>query len=188
MLLTLWKQLLRTRMVSKRRSTRRTGPSVERLESRSLPTLTINFVAGALTITSDGADAIAVAANGSNEVTINGNTFDPGSGNVLASAVTSLSVTGGSGGNTIDTSGVTAAVFTNLTSVTLDGAGGNDTLTGSGFGETLIGGSGNDSLAGGAGDDTYQFAAGYGTDTVTEAAASGNDTMTFTGVTDAQRL
>ncbi len=183
MLLTAWNRLLRSGFVSNRRSTRRAGSPVERLESRTLPTLTINFAAGALTISSDGADAIAVAANGSNEVTINGNTFNPGSGNVLASAVTSLSATGGSGSNAINVSGVTAAVFTALTNVTLDGAGGADTLTGSEFGETLIGGSGNDSLAGGAGNDTYQFAAGYGTDTITEAAASGNDTMNFTGVT-----
>ncbi|MBI5757253.1 MAG: tandem-95 repeat protein [Planctomycetales bacterium] len=156
---------------------------VERLEDRTLLSVTTNFAAGALTISSDGADAMSVASNGSNEVTINGSTIDPGGGNLLASAVTSLSVTGGPGGNNIDTSGVTIAVFTALTSVTLDGAGGNDTITGSEFGETLIGGSGNDVLIGGAGNDTYQFAAGYGTDTITEAAASGNDTMTFTSVT-----
>ena len=71
-------------------------------------------------------------------------------------------MTGGSGANAIDLSGVTTAAFTGLTGsfpVTIDGAGGGDTITGSPF---------NDSITGGAGNDTYVFGNNWGADKFTE--------------------
>ena len=107
-----------------RRATWRVARQVEWLEDRTQLSVTTNFAAGVLTISSDGADAMAVASNASNEVTINGNPFNPGSGNLLASAVTSLSVTGGSGNNDISVSGLTLTG-----ALTLNGGGGNDSAT-----------------------------------------------------------
>ena len=68
--------------------------------------------------------------------------------------VTSLRITAtGNFNNTINLSLVSAAEFTVLTSVDVDGGPGNDTITGSFFADQLRGGSGNDVIIGLGGND-----------------------------------
>ncbi len=79
-------------------------------------------------------------------------------------------LTGGGAGQTID---VSAFFAEGLTSVTLDGAGGNDVLIGSNGSDVLIGGGGSDSLEGGDGDD--RILGGSGADTL--QGGTGNDLL-----------
>src|SRR2546427_10856712 len=115
-----WKTLFR----GERRSSRRQGPmlgsrlgaaQVERFETRCYPSISSVFSAGALSIASDGADAMTVAAGTDGKVTLNGTTLMVPNGDtptsVDANAVTTLTVTGGAFKNVIDLSGVTAASF-----------------------------------------------------------------------------
>src|SRR6185295_14012907 len=95
-----------------------------------------------------------------------------------------IAVTGGGGNDTL-TAGNGLAT---LTSLTLDGAGGNDTLLGGDGNDTLIGGSGNDFVDGnigsdvadlGGGNDIFQWDPGDGSDVV--EGGSGTDTLQFNG-------
>ena len=107
----LFQSWLRDLRVSRIRRTRRTIPHaalLETCEPRAMLSVTNSFAAGALTVTSNGADAIAVSA-ASGFVTINGSATT-----TSAVSVTTLRVNGGSGANSIDLSGVTATDFTNL--------------------------------------------------------------------------
>jgi Ca2+-binding RTX toxin-like protein len=105
--------------------------------------------AGVLTITGENDDAIAVTC-AANAVRVNGETVAGGG----CDTITAIDVTGGSGANVIDLSGVTDkddAVDTDypaITSVTIDGAGGGDTITGSEHTDTMLGGEGDDRIVG----------------------------------------
>ncbi len=75
-----------------------------------------------------------------------------------------------------------------LTSLTIDGGTGNDTITGGDGADTLLGGDGNDTVIGGrgndaallgAGDDVFVWNPGDGSDTVEGQA--GADTLLFNG-------
>ena len=158
-----WEQLFRSGQRSSRRQgqrlTSRLGAAhVEPFESRSLLSISSVFSAGPLSIASDGADGIAVAADVDGNVTLNGTTLmipiDGTPTAVAASSVMTLNVTGGALKNVIDLSGVTAALFTSLTSVSVDGGMGNDNITGSDFADNILGSGGNDLLKGGVGNDT----------------------------------
>ncbi|NOX53740.1 MAG: hypothetical protein GXP27_04760, partial [Planctomycetes bacterium] len=141
-----------------RRRRRRVTSSSERLEDRTLLSVTSTFnpVPAELTITSDAADPIVVAVN-SGEVTVNGQPTG-----VQAADVRELQVEGGPGANNIDLSAVTPADFPNLHSVEVHGRGGNDTVVGTALDDSLFGEEGDDELWGGAGNDT--LTAGLGDD------------------------
>src|SRR5215207_5215815 len=145
--------------------------------------------AGALTVTSTAGDAIAISC-ASGDVKING--ADPGSGAAACADITSITVTGDDAANVINLAGATTADFTDVTAVTINGAGGNDTITGSQFADTISGGAGNDRIVGGrnpantrdtmlgeAGDDTLVWNPGDGDDTMD--GADGNDTIEVNG-------
>jgi Ca2+-binding RTX toxin-like protein len=100
-----------------------------------------------LTVTSDAGDAITItndAATG--QVKINGQ--NPGTGAAQSANLTAIQVTGDAGNNNITLAAVTEAAFPALTSVNVDGAGGNDTINGSLIADVLKGGGGNDRIIG----------------------------------------
>ena len=80
---------------------------IETVESRTVPSMTSLFNAGALTITSNAADNMTVSANANGNVTLNGTQLTVHNAPVAANTVTSLDVVGGKGKNVIDLSGVT---------------------------------------------------------------------------------
>src|SRR5829696_1097734 len=145
--------------------------------------------AGALTVISSAGDAIAITC-ASGDVKING--ADPGSGAAACADITSITVTGDDAANVINLAAVTSAELTDVTAVTINGGGGNDTITGSQFADTISGGAGNDRIIGGrnpantrdimlgeAGDDTLVWNPGDGDDTM--EGADGNDTIEVNG-------
>ncbi|MEJ0074504.1 MAG: Ig-like domain-containing protein [Alphaproteobacteria bacterium] len=97
----------------------------------------------------------------------------------------------GGGSDHISATGNLAAI----TSITIDGGAGNDTILGGNGADTLIGGDGNDLIDGnqgndtaflGAGDDTYQWDPGDGSDVVEGQA--GSDTLLFNGANVAEKI
>lgn len=133
---------------------------IETMENRTVPSITSLLSHGALTISSNGSDNMAVAANANGNVTLNGTQLTVSNAPVSASSVTSLDVVGGKGKNTIDLSGVTATSFTALTTVTIDGGAGNDSIIGSSLNDSISGGGGNDTIKGGDGNDTLNGGTG----------------------------
>src|SRR5919108_688656 len=113
--------------------------------------VTSSVTNGDLVVTSDAGDAIAITSVGG-QVKVNG--ANPGNGPAASATIDSIMVTGDSGANNIDLSGVNATDFTTLASVTVDGAGGNDTINGSQLADTIDGGDGADLLSGGNGNDS----------------------------------
>ncbi len=165
-------------------------------------TVTSNVANGALTVTSDAGDAIAITAvNG--QVKVNGN--DPG-GAANAANITSITVTGDAGANVIDLSGVTPTTYPGITglNVTVNGGGGSDTITGSEHADVLNGGdgddritpndnpappntvvrddargdAGNDTIVWNGGDDDDLNEGGPGLDTIQVNGAGANETFT----------
>jgi len=106
--------------------------------------VTATVTAGKLTVTSNAGDAITIACDGTN---VKVNTLDPAPA-TACSAITEIEVAGGPQANTINLNGVTAGLFTALTSVQVAGGGGDDTIAGSDLADTLIGNSGNDRIVG----------------------------------------
>ncbi len=146
---------------------------IETVESRTVPSTTSLFSAGALTITSNGSDNMAVSTNANGNVTLNGTQLTVNNAAVTASSVTSLDVVGGKGKNTIDLSGVTSTAFTSLTTVKIEGGAGNDSIIGSGLNDSILGGGGNDTIKGGSGNDSLN--GGTGNDVLNGEA--GNDLL-----------
>jgi Ca2+-binding RTX toxin-like protein len=146
---------------------------IETFESRTVLSTTSLFSAGTLTITSNGADNMAVSKNANGNVTLNGTQLMINNAAVTASSVTTLDVIGGKGKNTIDLTGVTSAAFTGLTTVKIDGGAGNDSIIGSGLNDSILGNGGNDTINGGAGNDTLN--GGAGNDNINGDA--GNDVL-----------
>ncbi|TWT35622.1 Bifunctional hemolysin/adenylate cyclase precursor [Posidoniimonas corsicana] len=119
--------------------------------------------------------------------------------NILASAVTAISIVGGANDTRVDLSGVVAGQnqpFANLNTtdaemIVVDGGSGNDVIIGSAYPQTLRGGAGddrilggdaNDLLYGGEGDDVLlaglgadELYGGVGNDTL--RGGEGNDTL-----------
>ena len=166
-----------------------------------------NVTGGALTVTSDAGDAIAITAvNG--QVKVNGN--DPGNGAANAANITSITVTGDAGANVIDLSGVTPTTYAGITglNVTINGGGGGDTITGSEHADVLNGGdgddritpndnpapphtvvrddargdAGNDTIVWNGGDDDDLNEGGPGLDTIQVNGATANETFTVNAV------
>jgi Ca2+-binding RTX toxin-like protein len=151
--------------------------------------VTSSVTNGDLVVSSDAGDAITITSVGG-QVKVNG--ADPGNGPAASTTIDSITVTGGSGDNNINLSGVNGTDFTTLASVTVDGGGGNDTINGSQLADTLRGGDGNDRIIGDdnplntddvmrgeAGDDTMVWNPGDDDD-VNEGGA-GNDTSEVNG-------
>lgn len=101
-----------------------------------------------------GAGTDIVMESGDVDFTLTSNSMT-GHGTDIVLNVECAIITGGSGDNVIDVSGLNAAY-----PPTLDGGGGNDLLIGSDFIDVLRGGDGNDTLTGGAGNDILQGDAG----------------------------
>jgi Ca2+-binding RTX toxin-like protein len=146
---------------------------------------------GSLTVQSDASEAIVVSCGPDGNVKVNG--ADPSPGPTACSAVNAIRITGGSGDNAIDLSGVTRAAFPSLAlspetaglKVQLSCGSGADTLTGSewddglageGNLDTLLGGLGDDSLAGGAASDHVE--GGPGVDRLVFFGTDGDDSFT----------
>jgi len=102
-------------------------PCLEPLESRQLLTIvsTVN-AQGALSVSSNAADPIALGTNSLGDVTING--ANPDTGAFPSAEVTGIAIQGGPGANRIDFSAFQIASFSVLTTLTVDGGGGNDVL------------------------------------------------------------
>lgn len=132
------------------------------LDSGEAFAVSTGFSSGALTLTGDGADdTITVGVNGSGNVTLNGAEILDGSSNpIAASSVTSISVNGGAGADTINLSAVTSTDFTGSPTVTVVGETGSDSIVGSALNDSIAGGDGNDTLDGGSGNDTLSGNAG----------------------------
>jgi Ca2+-binding RTX toxin-like protein len=134
---------------------------------------------------SDGADSFALAANGTHAH------VDSGDLHLDVGTTESLVIDAGDGNDSISAVGNLAA----LTTLTLDGGAGDDTILGGNGADLLFGGDGNDFIDGnqgndvaqmGAGDDTFQWDPGDGSDTVEGQA--GFDTMLFNGANIAENM
>ncbi len=125
----------------------KTRLSLESLSSRTLPSATL--LNGVLTIEgTTGRDTITVSQSGTT-LTVQGQQINV-NGTLVSSVevgnVTSISVFGRKGSDTISLTGVTVSAF-------LSGGKGNDVLTGGKGDDVCDGGSGNDILSGKAGND-----------------------------------
>ncbi|HET8754936.1 MAG TPA: calcium-binding protein [Solirubrobacteraceae bacterium] len=122
---------------------------------------------GALTVTSDAGDPIAITCvAGDVKITDGTGTTNPGGGmgTVDCADVKSITVTGGPGENAIDLEAVTAADFSALTSVLVNGGDGSDAIDGSQLSDRLVGQRQNDTVAGHGGNDTIVWNGGEGDD------------------------
>ena len=149
--------------------------AAECLETRVLPTVAALLIGTELNVVTDGADSITVRTNATFQVEIlaNGVVLNTAP-TVNASAIQKLVVTGSDAANVIDLSGVTAAQFTLLPSILVNGGDGNDSITGSpDLPNSLLGGDGTDVLLGGGVNDSLD--GGNGADTLTGGV--GNDTL-----------
>jgi Ca2+-binding RTX toxin-like protein len=151
--------------------------SAEVLEERALLSVSSLIINGELSVLSDDADSIVVRTNPVDTVSlqvIENGIQSTTLGNVLVADITSINIRGGSGANTIDLSGVAAADFTGLTSVSVTGGDGDDIITGTAdFNDTIIAGDGNDTITVGIGATSVD--GGDGHDTI--VAGDGNDTI-----------
>jgi Ca2+-binding RTX toxin-like protein len=117
-----------------------------------LSSVTFDDGSGALAVNLDGSDsASATVANDTVQVSINGT---PTGDTPFTAEVSSITVTGGDGGHTIDLSGLQPGAFNYLLISTLITTGsGDDVITGSGMTDNIQSGGGNDVVNGGGGDD-----------------------------------
>src|SRR5208337_3136553 len=117
--------VVRQRAHRRVRSSRRVShkPALEFLEGRVTPTITSGVVAGVLTVSSSFNDPIVISASKGN-VQVDG--ANPGTGAAAASTITSIVITGGPGGNTIDVRAATPTNFTNLKNISATSGGGTD--------------------------------------------------------------
>jgi Ca2+-binding RTX toxin-like protein len=152
-------------------------------------TVTSAVNGGVLTVTTDAGDPVTITDD-AGALKINGQ--NPGSGAATSASITSIQVTGDAGPNNINLAGVNATAFTALTSVNVDGAGGDDIINGSQLADVLKGGGSNDRIIGDnnpagtdddmrgeAGNDTMVWNPGDGDD-INEGGA-GSDTSEVNG-------
>ena len=112
----------------RRRGELRRMPCLERLEDRQLLAIVSAVDAhGVLSVISNAADTIALGTNSLGDVTVNG--AAPGTGAFLRADVTGIAIQG-AGSNDIDFSAFQIASFPDLTTLTVDGGGGNSELLG----------------------------------------------------------
>lgn len=151
--------------------------------------VTASVAGGVLTVASDIAlpgagDTITLTCTDGN-VKVNG--ADPSTGVAAGSSLTSITVNGGAGDDTIDASQLRCGNAV----LTVNGGAGNDTITGTNKSDTLDGGDGNDTISGGNGKDVISGDAGDdtlnggnskdtlngGDDNDTLNGGNGNDTL-----------
>ena len=170
--LTSWLDSVRVRLgyLTNRRITRRSlrrpmRPSAvtERLEDRTLLSVTSLWLDGELSVRSDSGDTIAIESDSVLEVVVRVNGVEDTSLPPIAAAdVQSIVVEGGDLANELDLRAVVATAFTYTDPITgdpmsirVDGHNGNDTIFGSpGFGDIISGGDGDDFIDGREGDDS----------------------------------
>jgi Ca2+-binding RTX toxin-like protein len=158
--------------------------------------VTSSVVDGKLTIASDAADSISVDCV-IDTVKVNG--FDPTTGSALCNTITSISIAGGPGGNSISLQSVDPAPFTALVEIAVAAGGGPDFVIGSPLADVIDGGMDNDTLygdvvfgpvggadtlSGGSGDDFVDAGPGAddvdggpGLDRLIVRGTSGDDTI-----------
>src|SRR5262249_17882391 len=113
-------------------------PRLEQLCDRTLLALTTSFSGGLLTVASDlASDTAALTQDGAGNILLNGAAI-PGTPTIANAS--SISIIGAGGNDTL--------------SINLPGYTGTDTLNGGTGNDTLIGGPGADSLVGGDGNDS----------------------------------
>jgi Ca2+-binding RTX toxin-like protein len=136
-------------------------------------------VSGTLTVSSDAADGIEIACQGSGpgQVIVNGLAPDGGPAN--CDVVTKIIVTGDPGTNAIDLRGVTDELFVLLTGTEISGGGGDDVITGSELPDVMEGDEGDDRITGFRNPATGRdvFLGGDGNDTLVWNNGDGSDTM-----------
>ena len=185
-----WARWQRKLAARTRKTQRAPQIGVEALESRELLSANALFLpaSGELELDLDSSESVRIRSTGGNlviEASTNGGlTYSAVNsvGTLPAADVLSINVLGGDDANTIDLRGVTknevdlngmtvlvngatVPAFTNLTSIVVDGANGDDSLFGSSdFGNSLLGGNGKDTIQGGNLGDTLN--GGDGADTI----------------------
>jgi hypothetical protein len=140
------------------------------------PQASFDAATGELTVAFSGTDSVELATAGAN---VSLNDEDTG---VPAANVRTISVTedtAGTGANTVDLSGVTAADHPALTGTTISARGGVDTLIGSQLADRILGGTQDDVMRGGNGDDTLVWNPGEGSDEMD--GDNGVDTIEING-------
>ena len=133
---------------------------------------------------SDGNEVMNIADNGSHVLL----TRDLGNVTMDLNSVENVVINANGGNDSINGSGLSA-----LTSLTIDGGTGNDTIIGGAGNDSLIGGDGDDIITGGRGSDVAHLGAGNdrfiwnqgdGSDSVD--GQSGFDTLEFNGAAAAE--
>ena len=170
MYFTSWLAAVQVRLSQiKRRRPPRRLVTTERLEDRTLLSVTSLFIDGELSVASDAGDSISISADpaGNVQVQVNGQ-VDTSLPSTDASLVQSIIVSGGDEANLIDLRNVDSGDFDfvdasgNGVQVTIEGNDGNDTIYGStGFGDTIHAGDGQDRVEGRAGDDVINGGDGH---------------------------
>lgn len=157
----LQKRLVRSRAAQlRRRRPRSTGRKAEYLEVRTLLTVVAIFDEGALQVLGDAGESIEVrestSTSGIVEVLADGallQSLPP----LATSSVTSLEIITGAANDVIDLSGVAAAAFSSLATITVDSGHGDDQITASAdIGTSVLAGDGADTILGGDGADTLR--------------------------------
>ena len=135
--------------------------------------VTSSVAGGVLTINGDAdGDSIGVGCvAGGTKVTGN----NPGSGAAACNSITSVVVNGAGNNDLIDLSPMNTIAFNALTSTSIAGGTGADTITGSPVTDQINGEDGDDYLTGGNGNDTID--GGIGFDGVTSGAAQASTTV-----------
>jgi Ca2+-binding RTX toxin-like protein len=170
-------QSVRSGIRSRRRSRQHAPTRIEQVEQRTLLSAVVLLVGSELQVLADADEAISVRENpsqpGQLDVQING-AAAPDTPAIATSQLSSINIQAGAGDNVLDVSGVTQAAFSNLTSLTVDGADGEDTITGSvDIATNIVGGDGRDTITGGSAADTID--GGDGDDSI--SAGAGNDSV-----------
>jgi Ca2+-binding RTX toxin-like protein len=154
-------------------------PAAERLEDRSLLSVSALLVNGELFVSSDGNDSIAIRQNATTlrvEVVANGLVLGTAP-NVATSSITSIVVKGGDGSNNINLNQVDNLTFPSLSAtrpIFVDGGNGDDSILGSPtYGDSVLGGDGIDTINGQGGNDSID--GGNGKDSIT--GGDGNDSL-----------
>ncbi len=172
-----------SRKASGRRERMRRATS-EQLESRELLTLTASFTAGVLSVSSNNTGMISIDESPTvpGQVRVQSANGDVASLlGVAAANVTSITVSLGDANNSVDLTGLTPAVFSTLTAITVTTGEGDDRVTGpANFGISVIAGEGNDTIVGGSLADRIN--GGDGSDSITGGA--GADTLLGLGGAD----
>ena len=158
------------------------------LASPAHAAFTIDFTAGALSVTAVNEPVVALGCN-AGQVAINGENI---AATVACAAVATITINGDALDNSINLSATTAADFPALTGTSLFGQAGNDLIIGSFAPDLIEGGIGNDTLdghdnppasvdtvKGGDGDDRMFWNPGKDDDV--NIGGAGNDTALIVG-------